>query len=157
MPKNLTVEECEELGIKFPCNLMDNGEYRFRLMQSGQNAGYGYIMTVMPGTSSGWQNSHYHNWVMETYIVQNGWIGLAELLFGGQVKISVYRKDELFTTQPGSVHNVYMAAGAVIHTVKHGGDRSLEKDWFASPELDEKVKSLGEADIFQLAGVSLGG
>lgn len=45
MPQQLTIADCEALGIKFPCNRMDNGEYRFRLMGPD---GSGYIRTVMP-------------------------------------------------------------------------------------------------------------
>lgn len=153
MPKNLTVGECKELGIVFPCNRMDNGEYRFRCMNVGQNSGWGYTLTKMPENDSGWQNSHYHTGIMETYIVQKGWIGFAELLSDSQVKISIYRHDRIFTTRPGHAHNVYVSAGAVIHTVKHG-NCSLERDWFANPVLDEKTKHLSEADIFRLAGVS---
>lgn len=153
MPKSLTVIECEALGVTFPCSHMDNGEYRFRLMQNGQNAGYGYILTVMPpATASAWQNSHYHMGVMETYIVQKGWFGFASLLPDGEMTVRVYRSGDIFTTTPGHAHNVYMSAGTVIHTVKHG-DCSLEKDWFASPVLDGKTKYLSEADIFRLAGI----
>lgn len=151
MPKSLTVAECEGLGITFPCSQMDNGEFRFRCMDKGQNAGWGYILTKMPEDARGWQNSHYHTGVMETLIVQKGWIGFVELLTEGEMTVRVYRSGDIFTIKPRCVHNVYMSAGAFIHTVKHG-DCSLEKDWFASPALDEKTKHLSEADIFRLAG-----
>ncbi len=149
--KDLTFEECKELGINFPCNLMDNGEYRFRLMDNSENAGWGYILTKMPAdVSGGWQNSHYHKGAKETYIVQSGWMGFAELLPDSEASIKIYKSGEVFTTEPGHAHNVYMAAGSVIHTVKHG-DCSLGKDWFASPELDEKTKHLSEEKILSLA------
>lgn len=151
MSKGLTIAECEALGITFPCELMDNGEYRFRCMDGGQNAGWGYVLTKRPGNSGGWQNSHYHTGIVETYIVQKGWIGFAELLPDGKMTIKIYQSGDVFTTKPGQARNVYMPAGAVVHTVKHA-DCSLEKDWFASPVLDEKTKRLDEVDIFRLAG-----
>jgi len=153
MPKNLTLVECEELGIKFPCERMDNGEFRFRLMDNGENAGWGYILAKMSEGQSGWGNSHYHKGVVETIIVQKGWIGFAELFNKSQVRLRVYKGGELFTAEPGSPHNIYMSSGAVVHAVKHG-DCSLEKDWFTCPELDKKIKSLNELDIFRWAGVS---
>jgi hypothetical protein len=154
MPKDLMIQECKDLGINFPCNQMENGEYRFRCMDnSSPAAGWGYILTKMPMNSFGWQNSHHHNGIMETYIVQKGWIGFAELLANGKIKISVYRPGELFTTMPGHDHNVFMSAGSTIHTVKHG-DCSISKDWIASPELDIKTKNLSESDILNLADFS---
>lgn len=153
VPKSLTVVECEALDITFPCERMDNGEFRFRLMDKGQNSGWGYILTKIPESYSGWQNSHYHIGVMETIIIQKGWIGFAELLPDGKMTVRVYRPGDVFTTKPGHAHNVYMPADAVVHAVKHG-DCSLEKDWFASPALDEKTKHLSEIDIFWFAGES---
>jgi len=117
---------------------MDNGEHRFRCMDNSPNAGWGYVLIKMPANSFGWQNSHHHKGIIETYVVQKGWIGFAELLNDGNVKMSVYRPGELFTVIPGHDHNVFMSAGAVIHIVKHG-DCSVLNDWFASPELDAKM------------------
>jgi hypothetical protein len=129
---------------------MDNGEYRFRLMREGQDMGYGYILTEMPLDKWGWQNSHHHQGVMETFIVQSGWIAYAELRGGIGLLIKICKPGEMFTSMPGIPHNVYMPAGAVIHTVKHG-DCSIKKDWFANPELDELVNHLTEENIRQRA------
>ena len=150
MPKNLTPAECEALGIKFPCSQMDNGEYRFRLMGPDNS---GYIRTVMPDSGYGWQNSHYHKGVQETWVIQSGWVGVADLLPDGQVKITVYCKNDVWTSHPGHHHNIYMSSGTVLHTVKHG-DCSLQNDWFACAELDALSKPLTETDIFRLAGLS---
>ena len=154
MPEKLTVEQCAEFGITFPCNRMDNGEYRFRLMKGGSH-GYGYILTMMPNDQPGeWQNSHYHEKAMETYIVQEGWIASARLLYDGTVDLVVYHEGESFKTNPGEAHNVYMPSGAVIHTIKHG-ELTGQKDWFASPELDVLTKGLNEAQIWDRAGKSI--
>ena len=94
-----------------------NGELRFRLNNSDGSA---YIRTQTSGQSEGWQNPHYHKQLKETYIVEQGWIGYAELMD----RMPAYRRygpGDVFTTQPGIVHNVYMAANSVIHTVKHSG------------------------------------
>lgn len=145
MPTGLSPEECRALGIVFPCSRMENGEYRFRLMREGQDMGYGYILTEMPPDSCGWQKSHHHKGVMETFIVQSGWIAYAELV-DGKVTIRVCKPGEMFTSMPGVPHNVYMPAAAVIHTVKHG-DSSIKRDWFGNPELDALVNHFSEDDI----------
>ena len=157
MPKNLTVADCESLGMKMPCNQMDNGEYRFRMMSSSD--GSGYIRTVMPDNDRGWQNAHYHGGVMETIIVQEGWVASADLLPSGERKITIFKKNDVWTSRPGHAHNIYMPAGAVTHCIKHGQDvGNPEKngaDWYPAPEdFDSWSKSLSEEDIFRLAGSS---
>ncbi len=155
MPRNLTVAECEVLGIKTPCNQMDNGEYRFRMMAPD---GSGYIRTAMPENDCGWQNGHHHGGVMETVIVQSGWIGVVELLPDGKRKVGVCKKGDIWTSHPEISHNIYMPAGAVTHCVKHGDDvinPDKGSDWFPAPkDFDLWSKSLSEEDIFRLAGSS---
>lgn len=146
-PYILSLKECNDLGIDFPSVRMPNGEYRFRCMD--QANGYGYILTKMPADSAGWQNSHYHKAVTETYIVQSGWIGFATIE-SDALKLRVLRPGEIVTTEIGIGHNVYLSAGTVIHTVKHGAT-AAGKDWFEHTELDNKTKPLDEPSILQLA------
>lgn len=129
-------------GIMTKHEKMDNGELRFRLLCEDGSA---YIRTVA-GDQGAWQNSHYHQSVKETYIVQEGWMAYAEMREGALVG-TVYVKDASVTTQPSIVHNVYLPEGAVIHTVKHG--IALERDWHASEKFDEMTKNLSEVDIKQ--------
>lgn len=143
--KDLTVEECAQMGIEFSGVQMPNGEYRFRCMQGGAGRGYGYIMTVMPEGEQGWQNAHSHKGVQETYVVQKGWIVFASSE-NGQLKIEKLTTGNVVTTTVGVPHNVYMSSGSVIHTIKHG-DTSAEKDWFADQELDAETKKLTEKDF----------
>jgi hypothetical protein len=150
MPTKLTAQECESRGIVFPCDQMDNGENRYRLMKNGDDAGFGYILTEMPASGGAWQNSHYHKGVKETYIVQKRWIASAELV-KGEVVIRIHRENDAFMTEPEVHHNIYMPSGAVIHTVKHG-DCSIQPDWFPSPVLDELTKQMGETEMFKRAG-----
>lgn len=149
-PEVLSPEECKELGVVFPSVRMQNGEYRFRCFD--ENDGYGYALTKMPASVGGWQNSHYHKSVVETYIVQNGWIGFA-CLDSDILQLALYRAGEVVTTEINQSHNIFMPTGAVIHTVKHG-DCSTPNDWFASPDLDAKTKHLTEEAILSLVAVS---
>lgn len=147
--KKLSIEEMQQAGISISGSRMENGEYRFRLMRGQDDDGSGYIMTIMPENTSGWQKSHYHKGVMETYIVQSGWIGYVEQLPGQDPIVQVCREREIFTSSPDIPHNVYMPAGAVIHTVKHG--RALEgKDWHSSPEMDLFCAGITEEMLRQL-------
>ncbi len=109
---------------------MPNGELRFRLKKSDGSA---YIRTEA-SDSGAWQKSHFHNNVRETYIVQRGWIAYAAKIEQKR-RIEIYRDGELFTTQPGIIHNVYMSSNSAIHTVKHGV--SLSEDRITNSETKE--------------------
>jgi hypothetical protein len=141
--RDISGEEAAKLGITAHHQEMDNGEYRFRLRASD---GSTYIRTESR-SGAAWQNSHYHNNVRETYIVQRGWIAYATLLHGER-KISIYRAGELFTTQPHIIHNVYMAANSVLHTVKHGevvAEDRIEDE--TTRQFDKVTHSLAEDQI----------
>ena len=104
-----------EDGIVTFHEVMANGERRFRLKKSDGTA---YIRTEA-SAGSGWQGSHFHRHVRETYIVQAGWMAFAELV-DGALSLCLFEANEIVTSRPGIVHNVYLPDGAVIHTVKHG-------------------------------------
>lgn len=133
-----------EYGITCRHELMANGELRFRLNSEDGSA---YIRTVS-GETGAWQKSHYHKSVRETYIVQKGWMAFARLV-ESKLSVSILQAGDVITTEPFVVHNVYLTAGAVIHTVKHG--ISQEKDWFGDEEFNKKTKDLTEEDIARLA------
>lgn len=130
---------------------MDNGERRFRLIADQDFTSY--IRTENSGVGA-WQNAHYHESVLETYIVQKGWIVACELV-DEQYKYTKYDEGAIFTTRPLVVHNVYMPAGAVIHTVKHGPtDPAKPIDRVSSgpaPEEMTKInRSLSETELLKL-------
>jgi hypothetical protein len=129
-----------EYGITCIHRKMPNGELRFKL-DSGD--GTAYIRTVSVA-GSGWQKSHYHRRVQETYIVQEGWMALASLN-DEKLIIELYTKSQIVTTQQMVPHNVYLPDKAVIHTVKHG--EAKQKDWEQCPELDKRTEHLTEKDI----------
>lgn len=104
----------------------ETGEYRFRLIKNDKTA---YIRAEA-GPAGGWQDSHFHRKVLETYIVQSGWMGFA-VEENGNPQLTIYCVGEQFTTPPMVIHNVYLPSKAVIHTVKHGdaaGEQRLENE-----------------------------
>lgn len=141
MPKTISPEQANSLyRISTFHQEMDNGELRFRLKHADGTA---YIRTVADETG-GWQNSHFHNHVVETYVVQSGWMGFAELIEGAMM-IRLIKEGEIVTTRPTIVHNVYLPAYAVIHTVKHGQAKGEDRE------------AGGDASAFDLATKSLTG
>lgn len=146
MPQKLSIEEVSKLGVSFPCEQMENGEQRFRCVDAG---GYGYALTKMPAHAGGWQKSHFHRDIIETYVVQEGWIVFAELK-DGKARLRRLLPGEVMTTRPLIAHNLYLPGGAVVHTVKHGRCQ-ITNDWHASPELDALVHHLGEAQLRRLS------
>jgi hypothetical protein len=127
-------------GILVRLSKESNGEFRFRL--ESERDGSAYIRTES-SASSGWQRSHFHLSLFETYIVQSGTMYVAELKPGrtGQdiddVTLTKYSKDEIYTTPIGVHHNVFLADETIIHTVKHGD--GLTNDWHRSELLDEYI------------------
>ncbi|MEX0664740.1 MAG: hypothetical protein WD598_08215 [Acidimicrobiia bacterium] len=132
--------ELEAHGIQVSFSVMLNGELRFRLMHAD---GSGYIRTIASDDGA-WQNAHYHDSVMETYIVQEGWMGFVEQI-DGDMRPGRKHPGDIVTTRPGISHNVYLPAGAVIHTVKHGPGEP--DDWHEDLALDHETKRLTEDDI----------
>ena len=133
----------KEYGITFSCEQMPNKELRFRLRSADGSA---YIRTVS-SDEGGWQNSHFHKFIKETYIVQKGWMAIA-ILKEETMEITIYNPDEVVTIEPFVVHNVYLPARSVIHTVKHGITKE-KTDWYSNEELDKLTKKLDEQDIIR--------
>jgi hypothetical protein len=143
--QKITDSEAFDLyGIKTDHGKMPNGELRFRLTAPDGN---NYIRTVA-SSSGAWQEAHSHEQLQETYIVEKGWMALAEQT-NGNLRVSVYWPNQVVTTKPNIPHNAYLPACAVIHTVKHGSGK--EKDWEGQPELSAKTKSMSEKEILAQA------
>jgi len=144
--RDIGPEEARAKGVSTEHNEMPTGELRFRLKHDDGTA---YIRTEATDRG-GWQNSHYHRSVRETYIVQLGRMAFAELV-DGALRIRIFGPNEICTTKPNVSHNVYLYSNSVIHTVKHGeaGDHA---DWHASSMLDEMTVHLDEVEIMHLDG-----
>jgi len=144
-PKKIPIDVAEkEHGITHPHECMPNGELRFRLAAADGSA---YIRTVST-PQSGWQKSHHHAGVKETYVVQAGWMALATLR-DGHLAVECFAEGDVVTTRPHEPHNVYLPADAVIHTVKHG--KTEAKDWHPAPELDQLTRNLGQEQVLALS------
>ena len=77
-PRKIRPDEARAKGVSTEHNEMPTGELRFRLKHDDGTA---YIRTEATDRG-GWQNSHYHRTVRETYIVQRGKMAFAELVDG---------------------------------------------------------------------------
>jgi hypothetical protein len=135
----------EAYGIETHHERMPNGELRFRMYGPDGN---GYVRTVSSPVGA-WQNSHYHRQIRETFIVETGWMVLAEWQPEGHA-VALKRLDPggIVTTEPLRQHNVYLPANTLIHVVKHGSAMG-EADWIAAPDLDAATKCLSEAQIIE--------
>jgi len=144
--KNITSEEARLLGVDSIHQVMDNGEKRFRLVNSD---GSSYIRTEASENGS-WQNSHYHKHLNEIYIVEEGWIVYAELNDQRGLSLKLLNKNESIIVFPLRHHNIYMSAKSVTHVVKFGGCNILKPDWFPSPLLDTLTKDISEIELVGL-------
>lgn len=143
---------------------MPNGEKRYSLKLPG---GTEWILTVA-GREGGWQNAHYHGGpdalagvskagIHEHYVVVTGWMAIARFCDdaedGYHLEVFVLQPNQSVTFEPGETHNIYLPAGAVIHTIKTGNpvgnpDRKMN-DWWPHDLLDADSKELSEEDIMQ--------
>lgn len=139
--EEISADLAAKRGVSASHSKMDNGELRYRLMAADGSA---YVRTEASSVG-GWQNSHYHKAVLETYIVQKGWAALVELE-RGELCWQVMKPGDVYTTRPEVSHNVYLPAAAVIHVIKHGGT-GTGGDWFSDEVLDSKTKHLPEVKI----------
>ena len=144
-PRDIEAHEARAMGVSTHHSEMPNGELRFRLKHDDGTA---YSRTEATD-EGGWQNSHSHRGVRETYIIQRGRMALAELI-DDRLRLRVFGRGEICTTEPNIPHNVYLYGNTVVHTVKHG-DGVGAADWHSSPLLDAKTRHLNEQDIAQLA------
>lgn len=123
--------------------MQKGGELRFRMSSADGTRSIRTVRTMSAGGE--WQDAHYHCSVRETYIVQSGWIAFVELR-EDVIDLQVLIAGAIVTTEPLVHHNVYMPAGAIIHTVKHGTGHGEDKE--EAPELTEWCKLLRtEAEI----------
>ena len=132
-----------DYGITFQHEKMQSGELRFRLVSED---GSSYTRTVNPNHGV-WQNSHYHQSIKETYIVQKGWVAVASLI-DDVLSLEIANTGDTFAVQPLIIHNLYLSADSVIHTIKQG--ISASNDWFGDYALDKATKHLSEEGIKQI-------
>jgi mannose-6-phosphate isomerase-like protein (cupin superfamily) len=151
LPKKISKKlAAEAYGIGTSFELMENGECRFRLVDRDGN---GYVLTIA-SRDGAWQRSHFHLKRRETYIVERGWMALATAIVGNSdFKITLVEAGGSIATQPGQSHNVYLSAGAVIHTVKHGGGSGEKDDWEEDEDLDLQTRGLTETKIRELSSM----
>jgi hypothetical protein len=137
----ISEDEAKQKGVTTRHQRMPNGEARYRLVSGN---GPSYILTVASDVGS-WQNSHFHQRTLETHIVQEGWVAYVEQ-HPTQTTWTILRKGDIRTAPINVPHNIYLSAGAVLHTVKHG-DVTSEPDWHASEDLDRITKCVPEDEI----------
>lgn len=153
----IALSEFIKLGMNISFTRMPNGETRARLMGPD---GSGYIGTETTEKSQGWQESHFHTGAIEWYAVQSGKIAFAELHENGEILLTIIGAGGTVQSRPNMAHNVFMFAGAKIHTVKFGQTdldrhpefRNPEKgsDWWPHPQLDTITKSFPVDQIVAL-------
>jgi hypothetical protein len=139
--EEISAARAAELGVTAQHGKTDNGEMRYRL-QAKDGTGYERVEASLIGA---WQDSHYYESALETYILQEGWAAFVES-HGGDLRVWIMRPGDLLTARPGVPHNVYLAGQAVAHVVKHGGSGD-STGWIADPALDALTKHLSEAEI----------
>ena len=121
-------------GMKNKYTVMENGEKRYRQICMKDKTAY---IRAEGGNKGYWQNSHYHKYAKEIYIVQKGSILLVQYI-NGKLYTNKINEDETFIVSQNVPHNVYMYPNTITHTVKYGKVES--EDWESFKKLDEIIK-----------------
>lgn len=137
----ISSDQAAAYGVTSSHNRMDNGELRYRLVSTDGSA----YVRVEASAEGGWQNSHYHKAVLETYIIQKEWAAFVELS-DDTLNWRIMRPGDVYTTRREISHNIYLPANAVIHVVKHGAT-DVGNDWYSDEVLDSKTKHLSEQEL----------
>lgn len=134
-------------ALHLQAEAMPNGERRLRVVDA---QGLGYVLTEA-SQQGGWQSSHLHKQLRETYVVQTGWVAVAQLGTGGDLSLLRLEPGDVWTAMPGRPHNIFMSPGAITHVVKHGP--AAEADWETNMET-ERLDALSKAvSALTLAGL----
>lgn len=150
MSESPAADLAAQYGIETRNERMPNGEIRFRMYGRDGN---GYVR-VVSGSNGAWQNSHYHHRIRETYIVETGWMVMAQYRREtSDVDLIRFEAGRIVTTEPLRKHNVYLPAHALIHVVKHGSVAG-EADWIPAPDLDVLTQCLSEAQVLERSKVN---
>lgn len=142
MPTELTPAEVLMQGVRTLHERMDSGEMRFRLL-FGDGSSYVHTFAASPAA---WQNSHVHSGIFELTLVQEGAFLFVELE-NGALRTQICRKNEFVISRPGIPHNMYIAAGSDVHTIKYGS--IAPNDWAPQPELDALSRGLDPEALLQ--------
>ena len=97
-------EDARNNGVYAEHERMENGEVRCRFKFKDGTA---YIRTEASSVG-GWQRSHYHNLVHETYIVETGRIAFVDQC-NGRIRLRIIGERGIITTEKRVIHNVYMS------------------------------------------------
>lgn len=112
--------------------LMDNNEFRCRLIDGDSNYSYVYVIDTRNKQVHGshHQNSHEHFYTIEVCRVESGYAIAATLLQdNNKVKLVRYNPGEYWTSIPGYVHNTSLKEGSHTTTLKTG---SPLQDWYGT-------------------------
>jgi hypothetical protein len=146
----------QNAGLELKHKVMSNGEHRYSVNLPD---GSSFILTVA-GDEGAWQDAHRHRGkgFLEVYTVIKGWIagafvpGASE---SSQPQLRRWVKGESFSfcNEP---HNIYLPAGAIIHTTKVAGrpvgnPERKNTDWWPDYVLDKWSKAFSEEKLLLAA------
>ena len=129
-------------NVLFSVEKMPNTELRYRFKIDDN--------TIYSVTKSGenfeWQNSHYHKFCNEVYVVQSGKIIMVTKKDKCVIK-KVAKTGDVIAVGQNEPHNLFLSKDAQICVLKYGNIKS--DDWYSDKSLDEFCKSIDVEKIFE--------
>lgn len=134
--------ELNKNNVLFSVEKMPNTELRYRFKIDDN--------TIYSVTKSGenyeWQNSHFHKFCNEVYVVQSGKIIMVTKK-GKCIYKKVAKTGDVISVGPNEAHNVFLSKDTQICVLKYGNIKS--NDWYSDASLDEFCKKIDVDKIFE--------
>lgn len=125
----------DENNILMSIEKMPNTEIRYRL-KIDENTLYSITKS---GEKLSWQNSHYHKYCNELYLVQKGKL-IMITKNENDVLSKVIESGEVMIVQPNVSHNLYMFKDTEVCVLKYGNVK--QDDWYSDEKLDNICKDI---------------
>lgn len=129
-----------ENNISMSIEKMPNTEIRYRL-KIDENTLYSITKS---GDKLSWQNSHYHKYCNELYIVQKGKLVMITK-DNNKICSKVMKRGEIINIQPNVSHNLYMIEDTEICVLKYGDIKP--DDWYCDKSLDNICRKMDVTSI----------
>ena len=119
---------------------MPNTETRYRL-KIDENTLYSITKS---GDNISWQNSHYHKYCNELYLVQKGRV-LIVIQDEKEISKKILEEGQMIEIKPNVPHNIYMFENTETCVLKYGDVK--QNDWYPDENLDNICKKIDIQNI----------
>lgn len=137
--------------IELSLEIKQNGESSILITGNSDTNSFSYIYAQEPENElASWQSAHFHNHIVETWIVEKGIMIVYENVLNSENTYEeiIIKPGDIYTSKVGVSHNYYLLPGTITHTINISVDNhSFEGDWYLDEKLDEFTKKINMEEL----------